>query len=74
MIPRLQIARSRTPCALALSSPHRLRIPLAKAIIHQSPSGETKITIAESVRDYDVYILNTVRISPSPRTLPVSQK
>jgi len=37
----------------------RLRIPLAKAIIHQSPSGETKITIAESVRDYDVYILNT---------------
>lgn len=37
----------------------RLRIPLARANIHQPPSGETKITIVESVRDYDVYILNT---------------
>nr|XP_031864057.1 uncharacterized protein CI109_000701 [Kwoniella shandongensis]KAA5531129.1 hypothetical protein CI109_000701 [Kwoniella shandongensis] len=37
----------------------RLRIPLARANIHQPPSGETKVTIVESVRDYDVYILNT---------------
>ncbi|KAK8854706.1 hypothetical protein IAR55_003445 [Kwoniella newhampshirensis] len=37
----------------------RLRIPLARANIHQPSSGETKVTIVESVRDYDVYILNT---------------
>ncbi|OCF31553.1 ribose-phosphate pyrophosphokinase [Kwoniella heveanensis CBS 569] len=37
----------------------RLRIPLARANVHQPPSGETKVTITESVRDYDVYILNT---------------
>jgi phosphoribosylpyrophosphate synthetase len=38
----------------------RLNIPVAKANIVQPPSGETKVTITESVRDYDVYILNTV--------------
>lgn len=37
----------------------RLRIPLARANISQPPSGETKITIVESVRDCDVYIINT---------------
>ncbi|EIW68263.1 hypothetical protein TREMEDRAFT_63433 [Tremella mesenterica DSM 1558] len=37
----------------------RLGIPLARATILQPPSGETKVTITESVRDYDVYILNT---------------
>ncbi|KAI5451608.1 hypothetical protein NCC49_001591 [Naganishia albida] len=37
----------------------RLRIPLAKAYISSTPSGESKIKIIESVRDYDVYILNT---------------
>ncbi|WVQ80189.1 hypothetical protein IAT38_002294 [Cryptococcus sp. DSM 104549] len=37
----------------------RLRIPLARANISQPPSGETKVTIVESVRDYDVYIVNT---------------
>ncbi|KAL7422559.1 hypothetical protein Q5752_003207 [Cryptotrichosporon argae] len=37
----------------------RLRIPLAQAEVVQPPSGETKVTIIESVRDYDVYILNT---------------
>ncbi|AAW44665.2 ribose-phosphate diphosphokinase, putative [Cryptococcus deneoformans JEC21] len=37
----------------------RLRIPLARANISQPPSGETKVTIVESVRDCDVYILNT---------------
>ncbi|KAK1927200.1 phosphoribosyltransferase-like protein [Papiliotrema laurentii] len=37
----------------------RLNIPVARANIVQPPSGETKVTIAESVRDYDVYILNT---------------
>lgn len=37
----------------------RLRIPLAKAQITQTPSGESKIKIQESVRDYDVYIMNT---------------
>ncbi|ODN85459.1 ribose-phosphate pyrophosphokinase 2 [Cryptococcus wingfieldii CBS 7118] len=37
----------------------RLRIPLARANIVQPPSGETKVTIVESVRDYDVYIVNT---------------
>jgi len=44
----------------------RLGIPLARADIHQPPSGETKVTIVESVRDYDVYILNTVWL-PLPR-------
>ncbi|KAE8541795.1 hypothetical protein D1P53_001968 [Cryptococcus gattii VGV] len=39
----------------------RLRIPLARANISQPPSGETKITIVESVRDCDVYIINTSR-------------
>ena len=38
----------------------RLNIPVARANIVQPPSGETKVTIVESVRDYDVYILNTV--------------
>lgn len=42
------------------SDDNRLGIPLAKATIIQPPSGETKVTIVESVRDYDVYILNTV--------------
>ncbi|ORY35708.1 phosphoribosyltransferase-like protein [Naematelia encephala] len=37
----------------------RLGIPLARASILQPLSGETKVTITESVRDYDVYILNT---------------
>ncbi|ODN83505.1 ribose-phosphate pyrophosphokinase 2 [Cryptococcus amylolentus CBS 6039] len=37
----------------------RLRIPLARANIVQPPSGETKVTIVESVRDCDVYIVNT---------------
>nr|ODN91918.1 ribose-phosphate pyrophosphokinase [Cryptococcus depauperatus CBS 7841] len=37
----------------------RLRIPLGRANISQPASGETKVTIVESVRDYDVYILNT---------------
>ncbi|BEJ14053.1 hypothetical protein CspHIS471_0312270 [Cutaneotrichosporon sp. HIS471] len=37
----------------------RLGIPIAKANVSQPPSGETKVTIVESVRDYDVYILNT---------------
>ncbi|WWD02295.1 hypothetical protein V865_000334 [Kwoniella europaea PYCC6329] len=37
----------------------RLRLPLARANITQPPSGETRVTITESVRDYDVYILNT---------------
>lgn len=37
----------------------RLRIPVARANISQPPSGETKVTILESVRDYDCYILNT---------------
>jgi phosphoribosylpyrophosphate synthetase len=39
---------------------NRLNIPVARANIVQPPSGETKVTITESVRDYDVYILNTV--------------
>jgi hypothetical protein len=52
----------------------RLRIPLARANIHQPPSGETKVTIVESVRDYDVYILNTVsRVSKRRRTAGVSR-
>lgn len=56
----------------------RLGIPLARANVVQPPSGETKVTIVESVRDYDVYILNTVsrkrptcanaRRAPAPST------
>ncbi|ORX38409.1 phosphoribosyltransferase-like protein [Kockovaella imperatae] len=37
----------------------RLHIPLARATVVQPGSGETKVTITESVRDFDVYILNT---------------
>lgn len=44
---------------LAQQIAKRLSIPLARANIHQPPSGETKVTIVESVRDHDVYILNT---------------
>jgi phosphoribosylpyrophosphate synthetase len=44
---------------------YRLNIPVARANIVQPPSGETKVTIAESVRDYDVYILNTVSRIPT---------
>ena len=40
-----------------------LRIPVARANISQPPSGETKVTILESVRDYDCYILNTVSLT-----------
>lgn len=40
----------------------RLGIPVARANVIQPPSGETKVTIVESVRDYDVYILNTVSV------------
>jgi hypothetical protein len=45
----------------------RLRIPLARANIHQPPSGETKVTIVESVRDYDVYINTVSRVSKRRR-------
>ena len=41
-------------------TPRRLGIPLARANVVQPASGETKVTITESVRDFDVYILNTV--------------
>ena len=41
-------------------NPARLGIPLARANVVQPGSGETKVTITESVRDFDVYILNTV--------------
>jgi len=44
---------------LAASIAKRLGIPVARASIIQPGSGETKVTITESVRDYDVYILNT---------------
>lgn len=51
---------------MALTHIPRLGIPLAKANIIQPPSGETKVTIVESVRDYDVYILNTVSVREWP--------
>lgn len=35
---------------------------MSRANVIQPPSGETKVTIVESVRDYDVYILNTVSV------------
>ena len=41
----------------------RLGIPLARATVIQPPSGETKVTIVESVRDFDVYILNTASLA-----------
>ena len=38
---------------------HRLGIPLSKAEVTKSSIGETGVRIAESVREDDVYIINT---------------
>ncbi|PWN47348.1 phosphoribosyl pyrophosphokinase [Violaceomyces palustris] len=44
----------------------RLGLPLGKATVTRNESGESIIRIAESVREHDVYIINTSCVSPTP--------
>jgi ribose-phosphate pyrophosphokinase len=44
----------------------RLGQPLGKATVTRNESGESIIRIAESVREHDVYIINTACCSPTP--------
>lgn len=37
----------------------RLNVPLAKCSITKNAAGESQVKMLESVREYDVYILNT---------------
>ena len=46
-------------CILFTSPDARLGIPLSKAEVTKSSIGETSVRIAESVREDDVYIINT---------------
>ncbi|RSH88314.1 uncharacterized protein EHS24_000850 [Apiotrichum porosum] len=57
--PSIKLFAGNSHPELAALIAKRLGIPLARANVQQPPSGETKVTIVESVRDYDVYILNT---------------
>ncbi|CDR99980.1 related to ribose-phosphate diphosphokinase catalytic chain I [Sporisorium scitamineum] len=44
----------------------RLGQPLGKATVTRNESGESIVRIAESVREHDVYIINTSCVSPTP--------
>ncbi|KAF5390238.1 hypothetical protein D9757_002952 [Collybiopsis confluens] len=44
----------------------RLGLPLGKASVTRSSIGETNVRISESVREDDVYIINTGSDSPTP--------
>ncbi|MCO5549680.1 hypothetical protein L7F22_003153 [Adiantum nelumboides] len=50
----------------------RLGLPLGKATVTRNESGESIIRIAESVREHDVYIINTSCVSPTPSGTPAS--
>ncbi|CAO1622923.1 unnamed protein product [Parajaminaea phylloscopi] len=50
----------------------RLGIPLGKATVTRNESGETIVRIAESVREHDVYIINTSCCSPTPSGVTAS--
>ncbi|KAE8234883.1 hypothetical protein CF326_g52 [Tilletia indica] len=50
----------------------RLGQPLGKATVTRNDSGESIIRIAESVREHDVYIINTSCVSPTPTGEPAS--
>ncbi|KAL9940311.1 hypothetical protein V8E36_001016 [Tilletia maclaganii] len=50
----------------------RLGQTLGKATVTRNDSGESIIRIAESVREHDVYILNTSCVSPTPTGVSAS--
>ncbi|KAK0563788.1 hypothetical protein OC861_004634 [Tilletia horrida] len=50
----------------------RLGQPLGKATVTRNDSGESIIRITESVREHDVYIINTSCVSPTPTGVPAS--
>lgn len=55
--------RSALPVRLSLRSPLRpacrLGVPLAKVAITKNAAGESTVKMLESVREFDVYIINT---------------
>ncbi|PWN29252.1 phosphoribosyl pyrophosphokinase [Jaminaea rosea] len=51
---------------LAAGVAKRLGIPLGKATVTRNESAESLIRISESVREHDVYIINTSCCSPTP--------
>lgn len=44
----------------------RLGQPLGKATVTRNEAGESIVRIAESVREHDVYIINTSCVCPTP--------
>ncbi|EPQ30514.1 uncharacterized protein PFL1_02040 [Pseudozyma flocculosa PF-1] len=50
----------------------RLGQPLGKATVTRNDSGESIVRIAESVREHDVYIINTSCVSPTPTGVAAS--
>lgn len=50
----------------------RLGQPLGKATVTRNESGESIVRIAESVREHDVYIINTSCLCPTPSGAPAS--
>lgn len=51
---------------LAQGVARRLGLPLGKATVTRNESGESIVRIAESVREHDVYIINTACLCPTP--------
>lgn len=51
---------------LAQGVARRLGLPLSKATVTRNESGESIVRIAESVREHDVYIINTACLCPNP--------
>ena len=51
---------------LAQGVARRLGLPLSKATVTRNESGESIVRIAESVREHDVYIINTACLCPGP--------
>ncbi|PWN88651.1 phosphoribosyl pyrophosphokinase [Acaromyces ingoldii] len=50
----------------------RLGQPLGRATVTRNDAGESIVRIAESVREHDVYIINTSCVSPTPSGNPAS--
>ncbi|UZJ51992.1 hypothetical protein CBS101457_001312 [Exobasidium rhododendri] len=50
----------------------RLGQPLGRATVTRNEAGESIVRIAESVREHDVYIINTSCVSPTPNGAPAS--
>lgn len=50
----------------------RLGLPLGKATVTRNEAGESIVRIAESVREHDVYIINTACLCPTPSGTPAS--